>query len=157
MMNKFLYWAWSVLALAGSSASIQLRLGNTASKAKLPKPLSDVTASVGPDSLIYVAGGCDSAFGSQWNDEVGSFRCNSVSSSFYAFDPQTEQFMVLPDMPEPRYRHAAVAINNQIWLVGGRDEFDNVIGNVDVSSYFVLPFVLGRCSEWGKLCCLIWY
>ena len=34
--------------------------------------------------------------------------------------------------PEARYRHAAVAVNNQLWVVGGRDVYDRVIRSVNV-------------------------
>ena len=132
MMNKLLL-ALALPAATLAHPGVELRLGNTPAETKLPKPLSDVSASVGPDGLIYIAGGCDSSFGSQYNTEDENFRCNSVSSSFYAFDPKTEQFTILEDMPDPRYRHAAVAINNQIWLVGGRDASDRVEGKVHVS------------------------
>lgn len=123
-----------VLALTtGTVAAGSLKLANSDPGARLPKTMSDMSAVVGPDNLIYIAGGCDSPFGSQLNEEEGTFRCNSVSNSFYAFDPETQKFTELLDMPEGRYRHAAVAVNNQIWLVGGRDQYDNIVGNVHVS------------------------
>lgn len=134
MMNKYLL-ALALPATSLANGDVEIRLGNMPAETKLPKPLSDVSASVGQDGLIYIAGGCDSAFGSQYSDEEEKFLCNSVSSSFYAFDPETEQFTTLPDMPAPRYRHAAVAINNQIWLVGGRDVDDQVQGEVHVSRF----------------------
>jgi len=120
----------AVSALLGSTTAALLE--SVKPEVKLPKPLSDVAASVGPDGLIYITGGCDSALGSKYVNELGAFRCSSVSNSFYAFDPKMEQFMNLPDMPYPRYRHASVAINSQIWLVGGRDELDRVVGIVHV-------------------------
>lgn len=121
-------------SIGRSSADADVvRLGRVAATTKLPKPLSDVSASLGKDGRIYIAGGCDSPLGNQYNEELATFTCESVSSSFYAFDPEIERFTVLPAMPSARYRHAAVAINNQIWLVGGRDENDNVVGEVHVS------------------------
>ena len=39
-------------------------------------------------------------------------------------------------MPRERYRHASVAINNQVWLVGGRSLVDDLLENVDVSAFF---------------------
>lgn len=47
-------------------------------------------------------------------------------------------------MPRGRYRHAAVAINNQLWLVGGRSLEDALLEDVDVRSFFVVRF-------WGEL------
>jgi len=123
----------SVLALATNTvAKHEFRLANTESETRLPKAMSDMSGVVGPDGLIYIAGGCDSVFGSQYNEETGTFNCNSVSSSFYSFDPETEEFNILPAMPEVRYRHAAVAVNNQIWVVGGRDENDELVGIINV-------------------------
>ena len=134
MMSKCIL-ALALPAAALAHAEVELRLGNMPAETKLPKPLSDVSASVGQDGLIYIAGGCDSSFGSQYSDEEGTFLCNSVSSSFYSFNPETQQFTTLKDMPAARYRHAAVAINNQIWLVGGRDADDRVQGEVHVSKH----------------------
>lgn len=123
----------TVLALATNTAAIhKFRMANTQSETKLPKPMSDMSGVVGPDGLIYIAGGCDSTFGSQYSEETGTFTCSSVSNSFYSFDPETGEFNVLPSMPEARYRHAAVAVNNQIWVVGGRDVDDGLVGNINV-------------------------
>lgn len=123
-----------LLTLFARGSSTGLRIGSSYVETKLPKPLSDVSASVGPDGLIYIAGGCDSPFGSQYDDDLDAFRCESVSDSFYAFDPEDKVFFTLPPMPIPRFRHAAVAVNNQIWIVGGRDADDNLVGQVVVSS-----------------------
>ena len=125
------------IALLGVSVSTEAlpdwRVGNLNTDTKLPKPLSDLTATVGHDNLIYLAGGCDSPLGYQYTEEAQGFQCDSVSDSFYSFDPKTKEFETLPSMPSPRFRHAAVAINNQIWIVGGRDRNDQVAGTVLVS------------------------
>jgi hypothetical protein len=126
----------ALLALTVTTEAIpELRVGNLDTQTKLPKPLSDLSATLGHDNLIYLAGGCDSPFGLQYSEEAEGFRCDSISDSFYSFDPKTLQFTDLPAMPSPRFRHAAVAINNQIWVVGGRDEKDEVIGTVLVSHH----------------------
>jgi hypothetical protein len=65
--------------------------------------------------------------------EDSFFACDSLSTSFYAFNPTTETFEVLEDTPRERYRHSGEAINNQIWLVGGRTVEDGLIAEVDVS------------------------
>ena len=49
-----------------------------------------------------------------WNDDWATFACGSVSSSLYSFNPETSEFVTLPDMPRERYRHASVASNNQV-------------------------------------------
>ena len=71
-----------------------------------------------------------------WNDDWATFACGSVSSSLYSFNPETSEFVTLPDMPSERYRHASVAINNQVWLVGGRSLVDDLLEDVDVSAFF---------------------
>lgn len=101
--------------------------------AKIPKPISDHTAVVGEDDLIYLAGGCDAKDGNVFDKNASVFVCDSISNSFYSFNPNTTEFSTLSDMPRHRYRHEAVAINNQIWLVGGRNVNDTLISDVDVS------------------------
>ena len=102
----------------------------------IPKAISDHTAVLGSDNLIYIGGGCDSPDGNIFEANYSYFYCPSVSASFFAFDPATQQFETLPDMPRTRYRHAAVAIENHIFFVGGRDVEDNLIAEVDVSTVF---------------------
>ena len=63
----------------------------------------------------------------------GSFTCDSISSSFYSFDPITRTFATLGDMPRPRYRHTSSAVGNQVWLVGGRDPAGDLVSEIDVS------------------------
>jgi Kelch motif len=104
---------------------------------KLPKAISDHTAVLGSDNLIYIAGGCDSPDGNIFDANYSFFYCPSVSKSFYSFDPATQEFQVLPDLPRTRYRHASVAVQNHVFLVGGRDVEDNLIAEVDVSSIHI--------------------
>ncbi|CAB9523638.1 kelch-like [Seminavis robusta] len=137
-----------LLAVSSSHAVPDMRFGDANTEIKLPKPLSDVSATVGPDDLIYIAGGCDSPFGNQYDEDRQAFRCESVSDAFYAFDPETKEFEVLPPMPGPRYRHAAVAINNQLWLVGGRDANDQVVGSVVVFDFEDMRWRLFNDLHW---------
>ncbi|CAB9529293.1 leucine Rich Repeat [Seminavis robusta] len=103
---------------------------------RIPKPISDHTATLVGDengALIYLAGGCDDPYGNNIYDPTFQiFSCGSISDSFYAFDPLTEDFISLPPMPVARYRHAAVAIKNQLVLLGGRTLADDLIPQVDV-------------------------
>lgn len=103
--------------------------------AKIPQPLSDHTATLADNKLIYLAGGCNDPNGNTYNQEFEIFACGSVTTSFYSFDPSTNEFVTLPEMPRPRYRHAAVAVKDQIWVVGGRDLEDKLVEEVDVSCY----------------------
>lgn len=98
----------------------------------LPKALSDLTATLAPNDLVYIAGGCDSEKGNEFLANAGSFACFSLSNSFYVFDPKKNKVVQKRDMPRVRYRHGAAAVNNQIWLVGGRDGMDAHVNAVDV-------------------------
>jgi hypothetical protein len=81
-----------------------------------------------------LSGGCDDPNGNVYSEEDEMFLCSSVSSSFYLFDPATGAFANLTDMPRARHRHTAVAINNQVWIVGGRTVEDELLADVDVSA-----------------------
>lgn len=107
--------------------------------ASLPKGISDHTATRVGD-IVYLAGGCDAVDGNKWDEEIKQFLCASISSSFFGFDIVNETLVSpgLPDMPVPRYRHAAAAAGNKIWLVGGRDVDDNPVEQVDVRLLFCL-------------------
>ena len=113
-------------------ASADLELVRSVKDATIPKAISDHTAVLGGDDLVYVAGGCDDPNGNTWNEERTTFACASISSSLYSFDPETSEVVTLPDMPRGRYRHAAVAMGNQLWLVGGRSLEDDLLEEVDV-------------------------
>lgn len=124
-----------------------LELERTELEVKLPKAISDHTAALGSDNLIYIAGGCDSPDGNIFDANGTFFYCPSVSSSFYAFDPTTMTFTTLSDLPRPRYRHASVAIENHLFLVGGRDVEENLIVEVDVSLLSIVACEKMRICE----------
>ena len=67
-----------------------------------------------------------------------------MSDQFYSFNRETGAFQTLAPLPTPRYRHAAVLVNKQLWLVGGRDVTDAMISTVDVRIFMfcVLCFVV---------------
>jgi hypothetical protein len=101
----------------------------------LPLPLSDMTAVVDSDSgKVYIHGGCDAADGNVYDAITGEFMCNSTSLTSLVFDIKSLEFTSKAAMPIARYRHAAVLVNNQVWLVGGRHVNDSLIGDVDVSA-----------------------
>jgi len=41
-------------------------------------------------------------------------------------------FVNKKNMLRERYRHAAVVVNNMIWLIGGRDAMDEIVREVDI-------------------------
>jgi hypothetical protein len=122
----------TVTPVIGANPIVALNV-TTLSSTRLPKPISDGTA-VLQTKVIYLHGGCDSRQGNQFNNISGRFECGSVSNSSYAFSLSDLSFSKLPDMPTPRYRHAAVALQSQIVLVGGRSLSDELIATVDVRS-----------------------
>ena len=107
----------------------------------LPKGLSDHT-SVPLNDIVYIAGGCDSQNGNEWDNDLRIHLCRNISDSFFAFHVLDNTVTELPDMPVARYRHASVAVNNQVWLLGGRDLDDAIVSSVDVSKWVGLPSCL---------------
>lgn len=50
----------------------------------------------------------------------------------YIFNPTKFSIADPVQLPRARYRHCTEIINNQLWIVGGRDDADNLIAEVDV-------------------------
>lgn len=107
----------------------------TASSSALPQALSDLTATrVGNEEAVYLAGGCNSATGNTFNEDIGEFICDSISDQFYKFNVATETFDTVAALPVQRYRHAAAAAGGDyVVLLGGRTVEDNIVTTVDVS------------------------
>lgn len=101
----------------------------------LPEALSDFTAVLDEENgRAYLAGGCNAPDGNRFAEDVGGFVCESISSKMYIFDLVSWNFTeTASPMPVARYRHASVFVNNQVWLVGGRDLEDFLLPSVDVS------------------------
>jgi hypothetical protein len=93
-----------------------------------------MTATAGPDGLIYIAGGCNAENGNVYNNLTTYFDCLSSTTAFYSFNPKTNEFDLLEPLPRPRYRHAAAVSNNHLWLIGGRTMETNAIMEIDVSN-----------------------
>jgi len=90
---------------------------------------SDMTATVVND-LIIVAGGCDSNQVCPVTTDV--CYCTSITDKVHAYNPKKDTWTVLASLPTARYRHAAAAAGNLLFLFGGRDISDNIITAVDV-------------------------
>ena len=86
------------------------------------------------DDLIYIAGGCDNANGNIPTNlgHKGGFWCPSISNSLYVYSPSKDTFTQLAELPRARFRHAAVAVNGRIWLIGGLNEGYDIVNKVDV-------------------------
>jgi hypothetical protein len=130
--------AASSILLSSTVQAHDIELQRTEKDVKIPKPISDHTATLAQDNLIYIAGGCDDPNGNVLIQDGNAtfFACNSISDSFYSFDPVTETFTTLPNLPSPRYRHAAAAVNNKVWIVGGRNLQDSLVIDVSVSRLY---------------------
>jgi len=99
----------------------------------IPRAISDHSASVhNPHGTIYIAGGCDDPLGNTFDANAKVYACNSISSYMYKFDAINEEIVELPQMPRRRYRHASAIVNNQLWILGGRDFFDTLIPEIDI-------------------------
>lgn len=78
--------------------------------------------------LVYMTGGCSS-------DEVyeaNSSACDTMSSRLDIYDPQKDSWVQKASAPRARNRHGSATYNNKLYLFGGRDEQDVIIGFVDV-------------------------
>ena len=96
---------------------------------------SDLTAAAWPTaghpgSKVYIGGGCNAQqpcpqFAFDDNDEIVQgdpdqyCSCPSVTANFEVYDPVTGKSTALPALPRARYRHASVAMNGQIYMIGG--------------------------------------
>eukprot|EP00934_Nitzschia_sp_Nitz4_P006859 Nitzschia sp. Nitz4//scaffold111_size72815//9047//10387//NITZ4_005779-RA/size72815-snap-gene-0.96-mRNA-1//1//CDS//3329533147//6849//frame0 len=108
----------------------------------LPKAISDHTASLGNNGLIYLAGGCDSPNGNVYivDGDNGFFACDSLSDQLYSFDVSSKVFETVSTMPRTRHRHSSAIVGDQVWLMGGRTELDELIAEIDVYDI--------SCSTW---------
>jgi len=131
---------FATLSLFGHSAKAALSDSLTYewNDVSLPFPLSDMMANtmvVDDKELIVITGGCDDPNGNQRNETeaLDLFFCLSVTAKTLTFDPVENKFTRVKDSPMGRYRHAATEHNGELYLIGGRDEQDNLIREIVVS------------------------
>jgi len=81
---------------------------------------------------IVLIGGCAAENGNEWMDDEfgGGYYCTEFSKRAVAFFPENGEFKDLPELPGFRSRHSAVTIGKKIFVIGGRDEQDNVLTDV---------------------------
>mmetsp|Transcript_12681 Transcript_12681/g.19086 ORF Transcript_12681/g.19086 Transcript_12681/m.19086 type:complete len:398 (+) Transcript_12681:296-1489(+) len=96
----------------------------------LSSPRSDMTATTVSSTHIIIVGGCDNEEGNVKGD--GYYYCPSITNTVEKYIIATGTVTKLTSAPRARYRHAAVLIDDYIWLIGGRDVEDNIITAVDV-------------------------
>jgi len=122
-----------VYAVGGRAGSIGSHTDSVASY----DPVSDAWTELAPmptsrgglavavlDGLIY-------AFGGEGNDDAES----GVFPQAQAYDPATDAWVELPDMPVPRHGLGAAAIDGRIFLPGGGDT--ESLGVVDTHEVYV--------------------
>lgn len=97
----------------------------------MPTALSDMTASV-VGSSVYVIGGCiDHQASCDWYE--GCTYCPSITAQVLIFATTSNTWSIgANDAPRARYRHAAAVYDGKVYLLGGRDLDDGLIGHVDV-------------------------
>jgi len=112
---------------------------------ELPYTLSDMTATFFPamGNSIIIVGGCSAKDGNSLDDNNDWYSCNEISDKALKFDYSTETFTSLPSLPVARYRHAAVIVDNQLFLIGGRNATDDLIPEIDVFD--------PKTSQWSTL------
>jgi len=79
-------------------------------------------------SMIYIIGGCTGIFRYRniqhsISDGIAKkwpWKCTDFSRKVFAFNPYTDSYHVLADMPIGKYGHTAVEVDGKIWVIGGR-------------------------------------
>lgn len=96
----------------------------------LPYGVSDMSATmIGGRS--YIVGGCvGDQIRAPWDPSF--FYCTKLTDKCLVFDAKTELVTPCANAPRQRYRHTASVINGMVWVVGGRDEQDQTILDIDV-------------------------
>lgn len=98
-------------------------------KKNMPTKRSDLTATTLGDA-IYLVGGCDSD--QKWDHGAGMYLCTGITKAVWKYLPQTDSYEALQDAPTARYRHAAAAVGNKVYIIGGCAFDDSIISAVDV-------------------------
>lgn len=105
-------------------------------KASMPAKRSDMSATT-VGNAIYIIGGC--GLDQVWvaDPKYPEYRCggtaaNSISASTYRYNPASNTFETLEKAPRPRYRHAAAAVDNKVYLFGGTGSSGAIVPEVDV-------------------------
>lgn len=98
------------------------------SLAPMPRRLNHIGV-VSYGGELYVLGG------------YGRTLTGHTSRAFYRYDPRTDRWLRMPDMPEPKAAMAAGVIGHRLIVAGGARD------NVPVSSTYAFDFDSGRWSR----------
>ena len=91
------------------------------------------------DGFVIITGGCNSLKGNgrltgAGEDGADLFACLSTSNATLKFDPFANTFQEMAEAPHERQRHAAAVMNGEVFVLGGKDSFDNLVNAIDVSA-----------------------
>ena len=105
------------------------------SRKAMPYSCSDASATTIKDQ-IYLVGGCVEK--QAWvpadpNDPNAwaSYVCPTLTNKGLVFDPSKNTFAAIAASPRQRYRHTAASVGGKLYLFGGRDVTDTLVGDVD--------------------------
>lgn len=95
----------------------------------MPTKRSDISVGIIGDNVI-IAGGCDGE--QSCPNDLEFCLCTSVSSKTEAYNPKTDEWSTLAPMPQPRFRHGAAVVGDDMYLIGGRFLNDSIVQSIDV-------------------------
>jgi len=88
------------------------------------------------NSLVYIFGGCSGEFRAiPVNDDEWPWKCTVISDYAFSYDPYTNCYRSLSNMPIAKYGHTATEVDGKIWVIGGRsrsDDKDKIDHQVDI-------------------------
>lgn len=128
-MTKIYTVAIQFILLAVFLEYVAANTGTWTNLRDMRTPRSDHSAITIGD-MIVVTGGC---IASQICPEGYEYCfCPEITNITEAYLPISDTWIRLADMPTPRYRHALVVMNREIYAIGGRDINDNIIKTIDI-------------------------
>jgi len=111
----------------------------------MPTPRSDLSAVVVNNAFVLVAGGCVSQ---TCPAELSYCTCQAVTTKLEAFYPTNSTWITLAPLPRQRFRHGAAVVNGKMYLIGGRDNTDTIITEVDVYDIATNTWTTNPTMNW---------
>lgn len=80
----------------------------------------------------------------------GCSYCPSISDEVMVYSPKSDSYTTSnTTMPRARYRHAAVVVDTDVYVFGGRDINDGLISEVDVLDTTTMTWTTSSAS-WNR-------
>ena len=99
-------------------------------------PMTSLVRNKDGNSLVYIFGGCSGEFRAiPVNDDEWPWKCTVISDYAFSYDPYTNCYRSLSNMPIAKYGHTATEVDGKIWVIGGRsgsDDKDKIDHQVDI-------------------------